>query len=125
MLSRRARVVVAALFALSLILTATAAIGAPIVVKACRVSGNWKWCPNEVHLVTPKRVKWKNPTSTVHTVKFYKGPWSGKRFVLQSGDAETRTVRRAGKYKYRCDIPGHSRMVDGRCRGMCGKMIAH
>jgi plastocyanin len=119
--SRWIAVVVAA--AISLVPTGT--IAAPRVVKAKSVDGDWKWDPKVVHVSTPKRMKWRNPTKAPHSVRFYKGPLKGKRFLVPEGEARIRKIKKSGTYKYRCDIAGHSKMVDGKCTGMCGKIVAH
>jgi hypothetical protein len=49
----------------------------------------------------------------------------GVRFLLLEGEAKTKKIKKAGTYKYRCDLPGHSRLRDGKCSGMCGKVVAH
>ena len=49
----------------------------------------------------------------------------GVRFLLLEGEAKTKKIKKAGTYKDRCDLPGHSRLRDGKCSGMCGKVVAH
>lgn len=98
---------------------------APRTVKAKMTQGDWAWGPKTVHVVTPKRIKWKNPTVEPHTVRFYKGPMKGVRFLVPEGKRRIRKIKKAGIHKYRCDIPGHSKMVTGKCTGMCGKVVAH
>jgi plastocyanin len=117
--------VAAAVLAVGVALTPASITAAPIVVKAKKVDGDWKWGPKTLHIVVPKRVKWKNPTNEPHTVRFYKGPMKGVRFLIATGESKTRKIKKSGTHKYRCDIPGHSKMVDGNCTGMCGKVVAH
>jgi plastocyanin len=115
-----------ALLAAALGLAPQAAVAAPMLIKAKPASnGGWKWAPDVEHLVTPKRVKWKNPTEEPHSVKFYKGPLEGERFLVPEGESRIRKIKKAGTYKYRCDILDHSTMNDGKCSGMCGKIVAH
>jgi plastocyanin len=103
----------------------TTTMAAPIVIKARTVENGWVWRPKTVHVTAPKRVKWKNPTNEPHSVRFYKGPLKGIRFLLLEDEARQKKIKKAGKYKYRCDIPGHSKLKDGKCIGMCGKVVAH
>ena len=44
---------------------------------------------------------------------------------LAPGERTTQTFRKAGTFKYRCTVTGHSSVSDGRCVGMCGKVRAH
>ena len=118
--SRLPAVIVAA--AISLV--PTAAMAAPMVVKAKTADGGWIWEPKVARVSAPKRIKWKNPTKAAHSVRFYKGPLKGVRFLLPEGENRTKKIKKAGNYKYRCDIPGHSKMVDGKCTGMCGRIVA-
>ena len=96
----------------------------PIIVEAKTVESSWIWRPKTIHLSAPKRVKWKNPTNEPHSVRFYKGPLKGVRLLLLEGEAKTKRIKKPGKYKYRCDIPGHSKLKKGECTGMCGKAVA-
>jgi plastocyanin len=103
----------------------TPTMAAPKVVKAKSVQDGWVWSPRTLHVSAPKRIKWKNPTNEPHSVRFYKGPLKGVRFLLLDGEAKTRKIKKTDKYKYRCDIPGHSKIRNGKCIGMCGKVVAH
>jgi plastocyanin len=105
-------------------LVPTGAMAAPKVIKAKTAEGGWVWGPKVTRVSAPKRIKWKNPTKVAHSVRFYKGPLKGVRFLLPEGENRTRKIKKAGNYKYRCDIPGHSKMVDGKCTGMCGRIVA-
>ena len=101
-----------------------AATAGPRVVKAKMVQANWRWGPKTVHIAAPKRIKWKNSTSEPHSVRFYKGPMKGVRLLILEGKSKTKKVKKAGTHKYRCDIPGHSKLTNGKCIGMCGKVVA-
>ena len=114
----------AAALAAALSLLPTTAVAKPKVVKAKTVEGGWTWEPKTVRVAAPKRIKWKNPTNEPHSVRFYKGPMKGVRFLLPENEARVRKIKKAGTHKYRCDIPGHSKMVKGKCTGMCGKVVA-
>jgi plastocyanin len=110
--------------AVAVTLVPTVTMAAPMVVKAKTVEGGWVWRPRTAHVSAPKRVKWKNPTGEPHSVRFYKGPMKGVRWLLLEGEAKTKKLKKAGTYKYRCDIPGHSKLKKGKCTGMCGKVVA-
>jgi plastocyanin len=86
----------------------------------------YKWAPKALHTVTRgERVKWTDTTGTPHTVKFFKGPWKGKELDLSADGSVSRRVYKAGTYRYRCTIVGHSSLQDGDCDGMCGYFIRH
>ena len=121
--TRGSRWTAAALAAALSIVPATAA-AAPRVVKAKTVEDGWVWGPKTLHVSAPKRVKWKNPTTEPHSIRFYKGPMKGVRFLLPEKEARVKKIKKTGTHKYRCDIPGHSKMVEGKCTGMCGKVVA-
>ena len=109
----------------ALSLVPAAASAGPRVVKAQMAQSNWVWGPKTVHVAAPKQVKWKNSTSEPHSVRFYKGPMKGVRLLVLEGESKTKKVKKAGTHKYRCDIPGHSKLKNGKCVGMCGKVVAH
>jgi plastocyanin len=72
-------------------------------------------------------VKWTNDGGVSHKVTFYKKPKGAKikSFSLSPGDSKKRKATKVGVYKYRCTVPGHSTLSDGKCTGMCGKVRAH
>lgn len=81
----------------------------------------YRWMPDFRHIIKGDRVVWRNPTSVSHRVVAYKGRWS-KNTTIAPGEKTRKRFRRAGVYKYRCTLPGHSTLsADERtCDGMCG-----
>jgi plastocyanin len=106
-------------------LVPAAAAAGPKVVRAKMVESDWIWAPKTVRVAAPKRIKWKNSTSEPHSVRFYKGSMKGVRLLILQGESRTKKIKKAGIHKYRCDIPGHSNLSNGKCIGMCGKVVAH
>ena len=66
------------------------------------------------------KVVWKNPSGDKHNVTSYAGPWR-KSSALGEGGSTSFTFKKAGTYKYRCTL--HSSLKDGKCEGMCGKIV--
>ena len=105
-------------------------IGAPSGAESFRVraagseSDGWSWMPATRHVAAGDKVVWRNPTDKTHTVTAYGRGWS-KNVTLSPGERASQTFRRAGTFKYRCAVTGHSSVSDGRCVGMCGKVRVH
>jgi plastocyanin len=89
--------------------------------RAAGQPGSFRWAPTIRRIAKRDRIVWKNPTGTSHTVTAYGGRWS-KNTLLSPGERTARRFRRAGLYKFRCTIVGHSSLQDGRCSGMCGRV---
>jgi len=77
------------------------------------------WSPATVRISPGDRIRWKGVSGT-HTVTAYGTGWRFDRSLAQ-GAIVGRTFRRAGVFKFRCVI--HSFLADGRCSGMCGKVV--
>lgn len=118
-MSKRFRAAVIAAVVAGLLLVPAVATSRPVVIKA--KSGPLRFTPNFPHVVKGQKVKWKNTTSSSHTLSFYKGRWSGKTFSLPANGSFAKKPKRRGTYYYRCSVPGHSTLVDDNCNGMCGK----
>jgi hypothetical protein len=52
----------------------------------------------------------------------YGGHWIFNR-ILPNGSSVTRRFLRRGTFLFRCTI--HSRIVNGVCQGMCGRIVVH
>jgi plastocyanin len=94
--------------------------------RAAGGPGSWQWEPSVRRIVRGDRIVWTNPTSTTHSVVAYGGNWS-KNTLIASGENTSRRFRRVGLYKFRCTIgagtaAAHSRLQDGQCSGMCGRV---
>lgn len=77
------------------------------------------WSPTTVRISRADTIKWRGVSGS-HTVTAYGGNWAFNR-QLSTGSVQARTFRRAGIFRFRCTI--HSSLTDGRCSGMCGKVI--
>ncbi len=87
-------------------------------------SEGWRWRPGTRHINKGDRVVWKNPTDKRHTVTAYGRKWR-KDTGLSPGERTAKKFRRKGRFKFRCTVRGHSALNDGRCVGMCGKVVVH
>ena len=117
LMSRTIRCIGVAAIAGALALTPVASSAGSYTVRATE-SRAWK--PAGLTVTKGSKVTWKNPTSTTHNIVAYKGAWSYNK-TLSSGSRAARTFKQKGTYKYRCTL--HSDMDDGRCDGMCGKIV--
>lgn len=111
------RMVVATLAAGAVFALPATSQGATFTVRA---TSSRTWKPAILTVGKGSRVVWKNPTSTRHNVVSYSRNWS-KSSALNPGTSTSFTFRRTGRYKYRCTF--HSSLRDGRCEGMCGKVV--
>lgn len=86
--------------------------------KTVRAVGT-AWSPTIARISTADAIRWR-AVSNSHTVTAYGGNW---RFDhnLPMGTVVRHTFRRAGTFRFRCRI--HSTLVNGRCAGMCGKVV--
>ena len=87
--------------------------------RAAGQPGSFRWEPTVRRIFKRDRIVWRNPTGVSHTVTAYRGRWS-KNTTIGPGERTAKRFRRVGRYKFRCTIPGHSSLQDGRCSGMCG-----
>lgn len=113
---------VLALFLVVVAVTTTEAVEgrhAPTrVTKTVRASGT-RWSPTTVRISRGDTIKWRGVSGS-HTVSAYGGNWTFNK-QLSTGDVEDRTFRRAGTFRFRCMF--HSTLTNGRCSGMCGKVV--
>ena len=126
-MANRMRLVVAVALVAGLV---TAAFATGVVAAPFKVSvadGGLKFSPKTAHVVKGRAVKWTNEGSASHKVNFYKKPKGAKvtSFSLAPGASKKRKVTKVGVYKYRCTVPTHSTLSNGKCTGMCGKVRAH
>lgn len=121
----RKRVSVPLLVALALSLSWMAA---PSIADTSRIkaagsdSSGWRWDPTSRTISLHDRIVWKNPTGKRHTVTAYGGNWS-KDTRIDPGERTGKRFHAKGTYKFRCTTRGHSALNDGRCVGMCGKVV--
>ncbi|HEX2294481.1 MAG TPA: hypothetical protein VHN37_04150 [Actinomycetota bacterium] len=113
-------IVAIAIGALWLGLVPAASLGDTARFKASGC-GNPTWEPGGRRIAKGDRIVWKNPTDCQHTVTAYSGSWS-KNTTLSSGESTRHRFRKAGTFRFRCTISGHSSIDDGKCTGMCGRV---
>jgi plastocyanin len=117
--------VAAAAAAVLIVLLATSAVAEPQssrwpvrATKTVKAIGTG-WSPTTVRISTGDGIRWR-AISNSHTVTAYGGNWHFDQ-NLAMGAVLRHTFRRAGTFHFRCRI--HSSVVNGRCSGMCGKVI--
>lgn len=81
--------------------------------------GSSRWTPNHATINHGGRVKWV-ASSYDHVLAAYGGNWTF-RHALPQGSSVTRRFAHAGTFRFRCTV--HSSVIDGRCQGMCGKVV--
>ena len=109
-----------------LVLTPASSLADTKRFRAAGQPGSFRWEPTVRRIFKRDRIVWKNPTGISHTVTAYGGRWS-KNTLLSPGEKTAKRFRRAGVYKFRCTInagtpAAHSRLQDGQCSGMCGRV---
>ena len=107
--------------ALLLVVLAPASLGDTSRIRAAGCRENPHWEPTTRTITKGDRIVWKNPTRCDHTVTAYAGMWE-KNTALDPGESTSKRFRRAGRYKFRCLVVGHSALEDGVCTGMCGRV---
>lgn len=90
--------------------------------RAVEQDGQSLWKPASRTIAKGDRIVWVNPTDRTHTVTAYSGPWA-KDSSVPSGDRTAKRFRKAGRYKFRCMVKGHSALSGGNCQGMCGTVV--
>ena len=113
--------IVAAAMTVALAGTANASpIGkAPTVTAGRSVQSGLHWSPATTRILGGRHIKWLAVYGH-HVVVAYGDRW---HFFhrLPEGSSVTHPFPTAGTYRFRCQI--HSRIVDGHCSGMCGKIV--
>jgi plastocyanin len=90
--------------------------------KAANEDGQFVWRPGSRSIAKGDRIVWTNPTGKAHTVTSYSGSWD-KNSVVKPGERTSKRFRKAGTYRFRCTVKGHSALSDGECHGMCGTVV--
>jgi len=116
---RRRLTILAAVIAVMMAVLTAGPAGAAPVIKAVGGTSGFHWMPKSVQVAAGTKVVWKVVTG-VHTVTAYGGRWK-KNTTIRRGGATSFTFRSRGTYRFRCRF--HSVLVNGVCRGMCGKVI--
>ncbi len=128
MTGTRVRIVVASVAAVLLVSAFSAVVSASPdrgAVTTIRGVGSLyaspHWSPKRVRIEEGSRVKWL-AVSYNHNVSAYGGNWTFNR-PLAEGASVARRFGDPGTYLFRCRI--HSTLANGRCSGMCGKIVVH
>lgn len=122
---KRAVVIVLVAVAMSLLFAGTPSVADTSRIKAAGSSSSgWRWDPASRSISPGDRIVWKNPTGKRHTVTAYGGGWS-KSTTIDPGERTSQRFSSRGTYKFRCIVQGHSALNDGRCVGMCGKVVVN
>ncbi len=105
-------------------------LAAPSVADTSRIkaagssSSGWRWDPASKTVSLHDKTIWTNPTGKRHKVTAYGGNWS-KSATIDPGERTSQTWHSKGTFKFRCTIRGHSAINNGRCVGMCGKVVVN
>ena len=92
-------------------------------VKAAGSSSDgFRWDPSTRSINRGDTIVWTNPTGKNHTVSAYGGNWS-KSDTIEPGERTNKRFRKRGTFRYRCLVRGHSTLDNGRCVGMCGRIV--
>jgi predicted lipoprotein with Yx(FWY)xxD motif len=77
------------------------------------------WVPKVIRIARGTTIRWK-AVSNNYTVTAYGGHWVFNRSLPQGSSVQRRFTTR-GVFLFRCRI--HSQLVNGECKGMCGKIV--
>jgi plastocyanin len=115
---RSSRSLIVVIVALTMtVLPAAPALGVTYRVRATSTN---RWSPATTTIYRDDRVVWRNPTNLEHNIVGYSSNWDGFTRNLAPGTRTAKTFHRLGRFRFRCTLHDHSRIVDGRCEGMCG-----
>lgn len=101
------------------VVLAAAALPANGAFLVRATSDGFRFRPARAEVARGTRVVWRAVGGT-HTVTAYGGGWS-KDTRIRAGERTGFTFEQRGTFRYRCRI--HSTRVDGRCTGMCGRVV--
>jgi plastocyanin len=105
-----------------LVLMAAPPVSSAVVIKGVACSTcplNYKWKPRITTVATGTKVTWKSVVSS-HTVTSMGSNWS-KNTTISAGQTTSFTFNASGTYRFRCKF--HSTISNGKCSGMCGKVV--
>lgn len=78
------------------------------------------WSPATVSISAGDTIEWRAISNAPHTVTAYGGNWTFNQ-RLGHGGVQDHRFTQAGTFLFRCRF--HSTMSNGRCSGMCGKVV--
>ncbi len=116
---RRRLTIIATVIVVMMAVFNAGSAGAASSFRAVGGASGFHWAPGSVRVAAGTRVVWKAVTGT-HTVTAYGGKWK-KNTTISRGGTTSFTFRSRGVYHFRCRF--HSVLVNGACRGMCGKVV--
>jgi plastocyanin len=105
--------------ALVMVLVGAAPASSAVVVRGKLTDAGYRWRPKVVDIATGTKVTWKAVSGT-HNVTSTSKNWS-KSTSIGAGQTTSFTFQNAGTYRYRCTL--HSTLSNGKCSGMCGKVL--
>jgi plastocyanin len=118
--ARPAAAFAAVVLALALLMPSFAS-AATFVVRAKEVSANtYRWRPASLSVAKGSKVVWRMVDGT-HNVTATSNNWSKSTGSLVQGSKTAFTFKKNGTFKYRCTL--HSTLNNGKCSGMCGKVV--
>jgi plastocyanin len=118
--ARPAAALAAVVLTLALLMPSFAS-AATFVVRAREVSTNtYRWRPARLEVAKGSKVVWRIVDGT-HNVNATSNNWNKSTGNLVQGSKTAFTFKRNGTYRYRCTL--HSSLSDGKCSGMCGKVV--
>ena len=122
-MTKRISIALVTVLAASLAWVAPQSSAATSTIKAAgSESDGFKWKPATRTISKGDTIVWTNPTGKKHTVTAYGGNW-GKSTEIRPGEQTSKRFRKRGTFKFRCLTSGHSTLNNGRCVGMCGKVV--
>jgi len=118
--SRPRFIVSVALVLVAMILLGSVASAATYRVRAKSTDAGPRWRPKTLEVPTGSRVVWKIVDGR-HNVTSMGSNWSKSSGTISQGGSTSFTFDDSGRYRYRCTL--HSFLSDGKCSGMCGKVV--
>jgi plastocyanin len=106
-----------------LVVMAAPPVSSAVVIKGVACSScqpfPYKWKPRITTVATGTRVTWKSVVG-FHNVTSMGSNWS-KKTTISAGQTTSFTFNASGTYRFRCTF--HSTVSNGKCSGMCGKVV--
>jgi plastocyanin len=100
-------------------LAAAPAASGATVIRGVSTSNGFRWRPKITDVARGTKVVWKSVDSS-HTVTSYGGGWS-KNTTISQGERTSFTFNSTGVFKFYCRF--HGQVNNGKCTGMCGKVV--
>jgi plastocyanin len=114
------RGVLVAIALVMVVSTATATSAATFRVRAKDSDAGYRWRPKTLSVPVQSRVVWRMVDGT-HNVTSTSKNWSKSSGNIAEGGKTAHTFKKRGTFRYRCTL--HSSLSDGKCSGMCGRVV--